>query len=139
MRNELTRAVELLSEGRQYAPFFEWPDKERKELGVAEEFVASLNEESGLGLCNLQLQRPDPPDLTCKNARGEHVAIEIAEVVCEEAVRRTAKGEGVLRMWRPGSVAAGREHLKSARSGHREEPRWRIRSETHEMACFSSV
>src|SRR6266508_4757991 len=82
MRDELTRAVELLNSGRQYAPFFEWPAKEGKELGVAEEFIASLNAESGLGLSNLQLQRPDPPDLTCLSALGERVAIEIAEVVC---------------------------------------------------------
>jgi len=106
MRDELTRAVELLSEGRQYAPFFEWPDKGGKELGVAEEFVASLNAESGLGLSDLQLQHPDPPDLTCVTAGGERAAIEIAEVVCEETVRRTAKGEGVLRMWRPGDLTS---------------------------------
>jgi hypothetical protein len=121
MRDELTRAVELLSEGRQYAPFFEWPHKEGKELGVAEEFVASLNEESGLGLCGLQLQRPDPPDLTCTNAHGEHVAIEIAEVVSEEAVRRTANGEGVLRVWRPGdliSSVASMLHRKDDKTFH---------------------
>jgi hypothetical protein len=104
MRDELTRAVELLSEGRQYAPFFEWPKKGGKELGVAEEFVASLNAQSGLRLSNLQLQHPDPPDLTCMNARGERVAIEVAEVVCEEAVRRTVKGEEVLRVWHPGDL-----------------------------------
>ena len=85
MRDELTRAVELLSERRQYAPFFEWPDKGGKELGVAEEFVAAQNAESGLGVADLQLQRPDPPDLTGMTAEGERVAIEVAEVVCEEA------------------------------------------------------
>jgi len=65
----------------------------------------SLNAQSELGLSNLQLQRPDPPDLTCTNARSERVAIEIAEVVCEEAVRRTAKGEGAVRVWRAGELS----------------------------------
>jgi hypothetical protein len=121
MRDELTRAVELLNSGRQYASFFEWPAKEGKELGVAEEFVASLNTESGFGLSNLQLQRPDPPDLTCLSARGERVAIEIAEVVCEEAVRRRAKGEEVLRVWRPGDLSssvAGLLHRKDEKTFH---------------------
>jgi hypothetical protein len=36
--------------------------------------------------------------------RGGTVAIEIAELVSEEAVRRTAAGEQVVRVWRPGDV-----------------------------------
>ncbi|HEY2988474.1 MAG TPA: hypothetical protein VGL11_12165 [Candidatus Binatia bacterium] len=106
MRDELKRAIEFLNAGRQYASFFEGPAKERKERAVAEEFIASLNADSGLGLSNLQLQRPDPPDLTCISARGERVAIEVAEVVCEEAVRRTAHGEEVLRVWRSGELSS---------------------------------
>jgi len=35
---------------RKYASFFEWPDKERKELGVVEELLRSLNSVSPLGL-----------------------------------------------------------------------------------------
>src|SRR5664279_732100 len=106
MRDELSRAIDLLSEGRQYAPFFEWADKEGKELGVAEEFAASINAEIGLGLSGLQLQRPDPPDLTCVSASGERVAIEVVEVVCEETVRRNAKGQEAFRVWRPGALVS---------------------------------
>ncbi len=106
MHEDLKRAVELLNRGRRYASFFEWPEKEGKELGVAEEFVETLNAEAGLGLSNLQLQRPDPPDLVCTDAAGHRVAIEIAEVVSEEAVRRTAAGEQVFRVWQPGDLVS---------------------------------
>ena len=97
------------------------PRREGKELGVAEDFVVALNAESGLGLSNLQLQRPDPPDLTCISALGEPVAIEVSEVVCEKAVRRTAKGEGVLRVWSPGdltSSVAARLRRKDEKTFH---------------------
>jgi hypothetical protein len=106
MHEELRRALELLKKGRQYASFFEWTDKEGKELGVAQEFVKALNAEMGLALSSPRLQRPDPPDAICTSAAGERVAVEIAELVTEEAVRRTAMGEDLLRVWRPGDVSS---------------------------------
>jgi len=87
---------------KQYAPFFEWFENDRKELGVVEELLTSLNETSDLGLHSPQIHKPDPPDCICLNASGGCVAIEVAEVVCEEATRRTAKGERVMRLWNPG-------------------------------------
>lgn len=121
VRDELKRAVELLNAGRQYASYFEWPEKQGKELGVAEEFVDSLNSENSLGLFELRLQCPDPPDLTCLDANGGRVAIEIAEIVCEDAVRRTAQGEEVLRVWRPGDLASSVSallHRKDTKTFH---------------------
>ena len=35
---------------REYAPFFEWFAKDRKELGVVEELLVSLNRETRAGL-----------------------------------------------------------------------------------------
>jgi hypothetical protein len=55
-------------------------------------------------LSGLRLQRPDPPDLTAAR-NGGRVAIELAEIVCEEAARRNANGENVYRVWRPGDLA----------------------------------
>jgi hypothetical protein len=121
MRDELERAVALLNSGRQYASFFEWPEKQGKELGVAEEFLESMNAEFSLGLSELRLQCPDPPDLTCIDAKGGRVAIEIAEVVCEEAVRRTAQGQEVLRVWRHGDLTSSISallHRKDAKVFH---------------------
>ena len=53
-----------------------------------------------------RIQKPDPPDCVCVNAAGESVAVEVAEVVSEEAARLTAQGNSVARVWRPGELIA---------------------------------
>jgi len=106
MRQDIERLVEIAARTRKYASFFEWPDKERKELGVVEELIAGLNASIGLGLSNLRVQRPDPPDCVCDDSNGKPVAIEVAEVVCEDAARLNAQGQNVYRVWRPGDLAA---------------------------------
>lgn len=90
---------------KTYASFFEWHDKGQKELGVVEELVVALNCTANLGLHSERMFSPDPPDCVCLNAAGEAVAIEVAEVVCEKAVRRNAQGDEVFRQWRPGELA----------------------------------
>ena len=65
---------------RTYAPFFEWFDKGRKELGVVEELLESLNREGRVHFHSPRLQMPDPPDCVCVNRSGSQVALEVAEV-----------------------------------------------------------
>jgi len=89
---------------KEYASFFEWHDKPRKELGVLEDMLNSLNRTSGANYHSPQIHRPDPPDCICLNALGGHVAVEISELVCQEAARLTAQGEHVMRMWLPGEL-----------------------------------
>ena len=91
---------------KTYASFFEWHNKGRKELGVAEQLVVALNRSAHLGLHAAREFSPDPPDCVCLNAAGAAVAIEVAEVVCEKAVRLNAQGSEVYRLWRPGELAA---------------------------------
>lgn len=95
-----------MANGRKYASFFEWPDKDRKELGVVEELLCSLNAVSRLGLCNPRTNRPDPPDCVCENGKGNLVAVEVVEFVCKEAARRNANGENVMRVWSPSEISA---------------------------------
>jgi hypothetical protein len=90
---------------KTYASFFEWHDKGQKELGVVEELVVALNRAANLGLHSEREFSPDPPDCVCLNAAGQPVAVEVAEVVCEEAVRLNARGAQVYRQWRPGELA----------------------------------
>lgn len=104
---DLPDIVDLLASRRKYASFFEWIDKEGKELGVAEELVAALNAGGSLQLSGLVLCNPDPPDLTCQNAQGERIAIEVSEIVCEEAVRLNQLGQDVYRVWQPGELRTG--------------------------------
>jgi len=106
---------------RDYAPFFQWSDRQGAEFGVAESLLASLAAQHHHPYRELRTYSPDPPDCVCLNAQHELVAIEVSEVVCSEAARRTAKGENVVRMWRPGEL---REHIarqvaaKDAKSYH---------------------
>ena len=106
MPQDLSGIVDLLASRRKYASFFEWVDKEGKELGVAEELVKALNSGGTLQLSNLVLCNPDPPDLICQNAQGDLIALEVSEIVCEEAVRLNQQGQDVYRVWQPGELQA---------------------------------
>jgi hypothetical protein len=105
MRQDIERLRGIAARTRKYASFFEWREKEGKELGVVEEVVSGLNA-LGLGLRDLRVQRPDPPDCVCEDQNGNSVAIEVAEIVCEDAVRLNAQGHNVYRAWRPGDLSA---------------------------------
>lgn len=105
MRQDIDRLRKIAARTRKYASFFEWPEKDRKELGVVEELLPSLNA-LGLGLRNLRVHRPDPPDCVCEDQNGNPVAIEVAEIVCEDAARLNAQGHNVYRAWRPGNLGA---------------------------------
>jgi hypothetical protein len=105
MRQDIDRLKEIAARTRKYASFFEWPEKDRKELGIVEELVSGLNA-LGLGLRNLRVQRPDRPDCVCEDQNGNSVAIEVAEIVCDDAVRLNAQGHNVYRAWRPGDLGA---------------------------------
>ena len=100
---------------RQYAPFFEWFDKGRKELGVVEELLASINRATPAGLHSPKIHKPDPPDCVCLDSEGRLVAMEVTEVVCSEAARLTARGESVMRVWRPGELTQHVERLLSTK------------------------
>lgn len=70
------------------------------------ELLIALNRSAHLGLHSEREFSPDPPDCVCLNAEGELVAIEVVEVVCEQAVRLNARGNWVYRHWRPGELAS---------------------------------
>lgn len=106
MPQDLSDIVDLLSSRRKYASFFEWIDKEGKEFGVGEELVKALNSACSLQLSNLAPCNPDPPDLTCQNVQGDPIAIEVSEIVCEDAVRLNQQGQDVYRIWQPGELQA---------------------------------
>jgi len=91
---------------RKYASFFEWHDKARKELGVVEELLRSLDSESNLGLRNPRINKPDPPDCICEDCNGNSIGVEVAELVCEETAGRNARGEDVMRVWYLGELYA---------------------------------
>lgn len=100
-----------------YASFFEWHDKGRKELGVVEKLIEALNRSTALRLHSPKEFSPDPPDCVCLNASGQCIAIEVAEVVCENAVRLNAQGTEVYRSWNHGDLIAHIQHRLSEKDG----------------------
>ena len=104
---------------KTYAPFFEWHEKGRKELGVVEQLIEALQQGAGLALHDPKEFTPDPPDCVCRNAAGESIAIEVAEVVCEEATRLNAQGQAVMRNWRPGELTEHVALVLTAKDGKR--------------------
>lgn len=106
MPQDLSEIVGLLATRRKYASFFEWINKEGKELGVAEELVLALNSTSSAQLGDLTPCNPDPPDLTCTDAKGNLIAVEVSEIVCEGSVRLNQQGQNVYRIWQPGELQA---------------------------------
>jgi len=85
---------------RRYASFYEWHDKQQKELGIVQELLASLASQ-GIELFDPQIHQPDPPDCICNDRNGNLVALELVELVSQEAVERNEKGEAVYRWWEP--------------------------------------
>ena len=106
MRRDIEQIAAALARRRKYAAFFEWPDKDVKELGIVRELVSSLESNAGYVLKEPRINRPDPPDCVCSNSAGESVALEVVELVSEEAVRLNAQGHEVYRDWRPGDLPA---------------------------------
>jgi hypothetical protein len=102
---------------KSYASFFEWYDKGRKELGVVEELVEALKQCSARQLHSPSAYTPDPPDCLCKNSAGQVIAIEVAEVVCQDAVRLNAQGHNVFRQWKPGELTAHIAHVLDKKDG----------------------
>jgi hypothetical protein len=106
MRRDLEHAVAALNRGRKYASWFEWPEKELKELGVVRELLASIASLGTHDLREPKANRPDPPDCVCLGTGGRRVAVEVAEVVCERAAELNAQGHDVYRDWRQGELEA---------------------------------
>jgi hypothetical protein len=115
MRRYIEQMVAALSRRRKYAAFFEWPDKEVKELGIVRELITSLESNAGYVLKDPRINRPDPPDCVCLNSAGELVALEVVELVSEEAVRLNAQGHDVYRHWRPGDLVPELSKLLAAK------------------------
>ena len=106
---------------KSYAAFFEWPEKDQKELGVAEELVVALTRHGTRKLSSLRAFSPDPPDGICVDSAGRLVAIEVSEIVCETAARLNAQSHEVYREWQPGELVTAITHRlaeKDAKTFH---------------------
>ena len=108
---EINEFASNMEPRRKYASFFEYNCKSTKEFGVGLQLIESLNAKWNLGLHDLQSSLNDPPDLTWRSHENDLVAVEITELVSEEAIKANEKGNDVYRAWSPSEVCNAIEKL----------------------------
>jgi hypothetical protein len=93
---------ESAARARGYADFFDWPDKSVKEWGIAQTFVGELRRVQGTDVRSGK-QHPGganhPPDFQLTTEAGEIWAVEITELVSQEAIEATKRGHSVVAAW----------------------------------------
>ena len=90
-----------MEQPRKYAPHWEWPDKRRKELGIVEDWLESMDL-AGESTYSEPRNGPSPnqaPDCIVLDKNGKNVAVEVCEHVCQKAVEENEKGKAVYRDW----------------------------------------
>ena len=95
----LKELIETIKKQRKYASFFEWPDKDIKELGVLKELFKSMAKTSICHYKNPKSSEKDPPDCIAEDTKGNKIGFEISELVDEETVKQSQKGYAELKFW----------------------------------------
>ena len=85
---------EAAKKNRGYAGFFDWPDRDHKELGVALQLFQSLEAREGLQHREVRSRGAgnDPPDCEARDATGNLIGIEVTELVDSDAIKRYKAG-----------------------------------------------
>jgi hypothetical protein len=95
-KSEIIAAMRAaIVKSRGYADFFGWrTNRDLEELGVLKSLAESMAADSRLFLTSLKSRgRPnDPPDCEALNSEGQRVAIEVTELVDEDAIRAFKAG-----------------------------------------------
>jgi hypothetical protein len=98
--NILEQLRTLVAKQRVYASFFKGGSKDQEELAVVRYLLESMAARGEERFFEPSASPFDPPDCVARNADGAAVAIEVTEVVCEQAVRVNAQRdrEAIKRM-----------------------------------------
>ena len=89
--------------------FFEWPDKQIKELGVVKELLRSMESRGEAKYSNPVSFPDDPPDCVVCDREGREVAVEVTELVSSKAIKKNQGKkleDRVYRDWKPNEVVA---------------------------------
>ena len=86
---------EKASRIRPYAPFWHWPDREVKELGIVTDFLPFYQRVAGVQVVDIKARGDgnDPPDCEIITADGFRIAVEVTELVDESAAKLRDKLE----------------------------------------------
>jgi hypothetical protein len=98
--------VNIINRLRPYARFWEWPNKQLKEINIVRDFLFSMNIH-GLKEYHSPILGPSnnhPPDCILKNTIGEIIGVEVSELVSEVAIKDNIKGNNVYCDWTDGDI-----------------------------------
>ncbi len=95
-----------IDQTRKYANHWEWPDKQRKELGIVEDWLESMHL---VGEHTYTTPRIGPapnkaPDCIILDENKNFIAVEVCELVCQKAIEENQCGNMVYRDWQPAEV-----------------------------------
>lgn len=79
---------------RGYAGFFEWPNRDQKELGIALRLFEGLEAREGLRYRQARARGSgnDPPDVEVLDSAGQLIGIEVTELVDSDAIKSYKAG-----------------------------------------------
>ena len=85
---------EAAAKDRGYASFFDWPDRDQKEVGIVISLFESILEKEGVHYSGLRArgQGNDPPDCEALAPDGSPIGIEVTELVDEEGIKNAKAG-----------------------------------------------
>jgi hypothetical protein len=95
---------EVIRRQRKYASYWDWPDKDVKEIGVVRDLLEAMCKRGDERYGQPNGVDDQWPDCIVKDASDRNIAVEVTELVDEEAVRICQKGERVYRRWRDEEV-----------------------------------
>jgi hypothetical protein len=81
----------LIAKQRTYASFFKSGSKAHEEISVVRNLLDSMAARGESRFTEPSASPVDPPDCVARTADGSVVAMEVTEIVCEEAVRINAQ------------------------------------------------
>jgi len=92
----IARIKEAISRSRGYADHFSWPlDRDLEEYGIAQTLTESLNDSGQLFFKRDSLKSRgrgnDPPDCEAEDLKGNHIGIEVTELVDPLAIENLKK------------------------------------------------
>ena len=91
--------IEIIKRQRKHANFFEWPQKDTKELCILKCLIESLEKEGCSSYSDPHSSVKDPPDCIARDNSGKLVGIEISEFVDLKTVRDAQHNNDYPKYW----------------------------------------
>jgi hypothetical protein len=100
--------LEVQKKMRPYAPFFNWPDKQIKELGVVDCLLQAIREQEGRNWIKETEPGPDvnlPPDVIGITHENTRVAFEVTELIDQSNIDKSIKRQTLkFQDWQPDEI-----------------------------------